>query len=137
MYHVINTARYAYLLLNFISLYLFVLTFAMPFNDAKHKSQWNILVFCYQLKKMMLDFNMSHENVSDFVSRPLLGFTVVIKLTNFDFETHWHTSIFFDKRDDIRFHYVLSNSVWFKLRCLSRILTTSWQIRILYAVKIV
>ena len=37
---------------------------------------------------MMLDLNMSHGKMSDFVSFPLLGFTLVIKLTNFDFEGH-------------------------------------------------
>ena len=36
--------------------------------------------------------------MSDFVSFPLLGFTLVIKLRNFDFESHWNTLIFFDKK---------------------------------------
>ena len=31
---------------------------------------------------------MSHEKMSDFVSFQLSGFTLVIKLTNFDFESH-------------------------------------------------
>ena len=41
---------------------------------------------------------MSHENVSDFVSFPLFGFTLVIKLRNFDFESHLDTLICFDKK---------------------------------------
>ena len=49
--------------------------------------------------------------MSDFVSFPLLGFTLVIKLRNFDFESHWNTLIFFDKKNDVRFDNVLSNSV--------------------------
>ena len=34
----------------------------------------------------------------DFVSFLLFGFTLVTKLTNFDFENHWSISIFFDKK---------------------------------------
>ena len=36
--------------------------------------------------------------MSDFVSFPLFGFTLVIKLRNFDFESHWNTLIFYDKK---------------------------------------
>ena len=32
--------------------------------------------------------NMSHGKMADFVSFPLLGFTLVIKLRKFDFESH-------------------------------------------------
>ena len=46
----------------------------------------------------MPDLNMSQGKMSDFVSVPLLGFTLVIKLRNFDFERHAHTLIFFDKK---------------------------------------
>ena len=46
---------------------------------------------------MASDLNMSHGKMSDFVSFPLLGFTLVIKLINFDFECHGNTSTFFDK----------------------------------------
>ena len=37
---------------------------------------------------MVSDLNMSHEKMSDFVSSPLLGLTLVTKLRNFDFEGH-------------------------------------------------
>ena len=37
---------------------------------------------------MMSDLNMPHEKMSDFISFPLFGFTLVIKLRNFDFECH-------------------------------------------------
>ena len=47
----------------------------------------------------MSDLNMSHGKLSDFVSLPLFGFTLVIKLRNFDFASHWNTLIFFDKKD--------------------------------------
>ena len=34
----------------------------------------------------MPDFNIFHGKMSDFVSIPLFGFTLVIKLRNFDIE---------------------------------------------------
>ena len=37
---------------------------------------------------MMLDLSMSRGKMSDFVLFPLFGFTLVIKLKNFDFESH-------------------------------------------------
>ena len=46
-----------------------------------------ILVF-YDLWKIMPGLNMSHGKMSDFVSVPLFGFTSLIKLRNFDFESH-------------------------------------------------
>ena len=44
----------------------------------------------------MSDLNMSHEKMSNFVSFPLFGFTLVIKRRNFDFEGH-KNNLFFDK----------------------------------------
>ena len=40
---------------------------------------------------MVPDLNMSHEKMSDFVSFPLFGFTLVINLRNFDLEGHENT----------------------------------------------
>ena len=37
---------------------------------------------------MVSDLNMSHEEMPDFVSFPFLCFTLVIKLRNFDIESH-------------------------------------------------
>ena len=37
---------------------------------------------------MMSDLNMSHGKMTDFLSFPLLAVTLVIKLRNFDFESH-------------------------------------------------
>ena len=53
--------------------------------------------------------------MSDFVSFLLLGFILVIKLRNFDFESHRNTFNIFDKNNDVKFEYVLSNIVWFGL----------------------
>ena len=54
---------------------------------------------------------MPNLNMSNFVSLPLFGFTLVIKLSNFVFESHRNTLILFGQKDDVRFGYVLSNSV--------------------------
>ena len=41
---------------------------------------------------------MSHGKISDFVSFPSFGFTLVVKLRNFDFESHWNTLRFLIKK---------------------------------------
>ena len=46
-------------------------------------------------KDMLLDVNMSHGKMSDFVSFSMLGFTLVITLRNFDY---WNSSNFLDKK---------------------------------------
>ena len=74
-----------------------MLIFAMKLKDASYKSHWNILVFCDQWKEMS-DLNTSHEKMSDFVSIPLFGFTVVIKLRKLDPENHWNTLIINHKK---------------------------------------
>ena len=53
----------------------------------------------------MSDLNMIQENF--FVLLPLFGFTVVIKLRNFDFESDSNNLILFDKkRYGVRFECV-------------------------------
>ena len=47
----------------------------------------------------MSDLNMSIGKMSDFVAYPLLGFTLVKNLRNVDFESHWNTLIYFDKKE--------------------------------------
>ena len=44
---------------------------------------------------------MSHENMSEFVSFPLSGLTLVIRLRNVDFRSHRNTLVFFDKKCQI------------------------------------
>ena len=41
---------------------------------------------------------VSHEEMSDFGSLTLFGFTLVKKLRNFNFESHWNTLIFLIKK---------------------------------------
>ena len=53
----------------------------------KYKSHWNMLV-SHDQWEIMSDLNMSHGKMSGFVSFPLLGFTLVVKLRNFNFEGH-------------------------------------------------
>ena len=51
--------------------------------------------------------------MSEFVLLPLFGLILVIKLRNFDFDSHWNTLIFFDKkRNDVRLEYVPCKNVW-------------------------
>ena len=47
---------------------------------------------------MVSDLNTSRGKISDFVWFPLFGFSLVIKLRSFDFESDENTLIFFDKR---------------------------------------
>ena len=55
---------------------------------------------------------MPHGKMSDFVSIPLFGFTLVIKLRNFDFKSHGNILINFDKeRYGVRFEYVTWKNV--------------------------
>ena len=65
---------------------------------------------------------MSHEKMSDFVSFLLLGFTLVIKLRNFDFEIE-------KKWCSIWLCPVKQCLIWFEFRFFSRILAISWEIR--------
>ena len=56
---------------------------------------------------------MPHGKMSDFVSISLFGFTLVIKLRNFDFESHWNILIIVDKEIyGVRFEYVPVKNVW-------------------------
>ena len=47
---------------------------------------------------MMSDVNISRGKMSGFLSVPFFGFTLVLKLRNFNSESHWNTLIFFDKK---------------------------------------
>ena len=70
------------------------------------KSHENTLLFLYN-KRYDVRFEYAPWKISDFVSFPLLGFTLVIELINFDFSTHRNTLIIFDQKNDVRFEYAL------------------------------
>ena len=48
---------------------------------------------------MAPESNISYGKMSDFVLIPFFGFILVIKLINFDFESHWNTFISFGKKN--------------------------------------
>ena len=63
---------------------------------------------------MTSDLNVLYGEMSKFATLPMFDFTLVIKLTSFDFESNWN-NFFQSKINDIRFEYDLSNNVWFGL----------------------
>ena len=88
MYSFVKNKKYSQIWrFNFIAAYLFVSTFAMNFEDANIKSHWNFLVSCNQWKKIWI----STIKMPDFASFLLFELTLVIKLTNFDYKSHWNT----------------------------------------------
>ena len=62
----------------------FFLTFVTKFTDANYNSHWNIEYVPWK--------------TCDFILFPLLEFTLVIKLRNFDAKRHWNTLIFFHEK---------------------------------------
>ena len=78
------------------------------------------------LRWIMPDLNLSHGKMSDFVSVPLLGLTLVIKLRNFSFETHLNI--------EVTFEYVILNSVWYGGLC--SILAIICEIGLLHFIKV-
>ena len=56
------------------------------------------------------DLDFSHGKMSDFLPLSLFGLILFIKLRNFSFEINWNTLIFFNKKSNVRFEFVLLNS---------------------------
>ena len=93
-------------------------------KNCDFESHWNNLMFLIK-KDLVSALNMSHGKMSDFVSFPLFGFTLVTKLRSSDFENHWNILIFFWLKKiccQIWMCPVKQCLIWFKLRCLSKIL---------------
>ena len=59
----------------------------MKLKGGNYKIHLNILVFSDQ-GKVISDLNVSHGKISDFLSFPLFVLTLVMKLRNFDSESH-------------------------------------------------
>ena len=57
---------------------------------------------------MTSDLNVSHGKMYVSVSLTLVGFTLVTKMRNFDFENQWNTSIFFYPKNDSRLEWNVS-----------------------------
>ena len=64
---------------------------------------------------MATDLDMHYGKKIDFISFPLCGLNLVIKLRNFGFGSNWRDFNIFWSKTDFRFEYFLSNSVWFGL----------------------
>ena len=92
---------------DFVSFPLLGLSLVIKLRNFNLKSHWNtsilfdkkILQYFLIKNDLVSDLNMPHGQMSDFVSFSLFGFMLVIKLRNFDFQSHWNTSKIFDKKD--------------------------------------
>ena len=115
------------------------------FTYLRSHLQWNwICQLQHSLKYFTILWPMNNGvrfeyvpwKMSDYVSYPLFRFTLVIKLRNFDFESHWNTLNFLDQKRWFRFWLcpVWQCPIWFKLHCLNRILAVNWEIRILIVI---
>ena len=62
-------------IVDFISVFGF--TLFKKLRNTNFERHWNALIF-FDKKDMMSDLNISRENIYDFTSFPLLGFTLVI-----------------------------------------------------------
>ena len=111
-----------------------------------HKTEkywfWKSLKYfnIFDIKKMISDLNMSHGlmEMSNFVSFPLFGLSLVIKLRNFDFESHWNTLLFFFlKQKWCQIWMSCQFLIWFKLCCVSIIWVISLEMQILNLIEIV
>ena len=77
-------------------------------TKSKINSYYSDLSDTFDLTNLIKANTFKPSNQTDFVSFPLFGLTLVIKLRNFDFESH---VLIKNKKNDFRFDYVLSNSV--------------------------
>ena len=119
MHYFVNKEKYCQICTRPILLYFTLLVCGHFCNEIKRCQLWRSLKYFSILRPMKNDVRFEYvpwKNVwFYFTCIGLLGFTLDIKLKNFDFESHWHTFMSFDQKDDIRFEYFLSNSVWIGL----------------------
>ena len=85
---------------------------------SSHKTEkcqtWVSLKY-FDKKEMATDLDMHYGKIIDFISLPLCGLNLVIKLRNLGFGSNWRDFNIFWSKTDFRFEYFLSNSVWFGL----------------------
>ena len=91
---------------------MFGFTFATKLKGANYKSHRNILVFCNQWN-LMSDLNMSHEEISGFISLSLFGFTLVIKLKFLFWKSLKYYNIFNKKNKWRQIWICPMENVWF------------------------
>ena len=82
---------------DFVSFPLFAFTLVIKLKHFYLKVI-EILYYFLANKYMTSDLNISLGKMSDFVSFSLFRFNLVMKLRSFDFESHWNSSITFDKK---------------------------------------
>ena len=114
-------------------------------------SYWNILVFwdqwkCqiwiyliyFDKKDLASDSDTSYGKMSDFVSFLLFGFTLVIKLRNFNLKAIEILKYFSMKKIcQVWICPVKQCLIWFELRYMSRILVGSWEMWVLKFIELV
>ena len=99
------------------------------FDYVQRKNVWHCLTsifsvhFSLKIEKLWIWKSFKYFNTVRFEYAPwkniwiclfpLFGFTLVIKLRNSDFQSHWNTLIYFDKENAVRFKYVPWKDVWF------------------------
>ena len=128
-FSILVCARFSFLFFGF--------TLVIKMRNLDFESHWNTSYFLIR-KDMVLDLNMSHEKMSDFVLFPMSELTLVEKLRNLvgflrslkNFNVFWWQKW-------CQIWSVKQCLIWFKLRCKSRTLARSWEIQILNCVKIV
>ena len=99
MYYFINKEKYYQIFTCLVWFYFTSFCSLLQWNwEVLIKKVAEIFQYFTTKWKIMSDSNMSHRKTSDFVSFLLLGFTLVIKVKNFDFESHWNALIYFDKK---------------------------------------
>ena len=121
MYYFVNKEKYYQIFTCLVWFYFTSFCSLLQWNwEVLIKKVIEIFQYFTTKWKIMSDSNMSHRKTSDFVSFLLLGFTLVIKVKNFDFESHWNALIYFDKKKYcVRFEwkndFVLLLLFWFIL----------------------
>ena len=87
MYHVVNKEKYCQICKYPVWFYFNLHVRAHFGNEieiANYKSHLNVLTF-YDQWNLMSDLNMCHGKMSDFISFPLFGLALVIKMRKFGF----------------------------------------------------
>ena len=134
-----NNVRFACVLYKNIW-FCFISIIWVHFSHKTEKNWfWKSLKYLY--KKIQFFWKKGYDVRFEYVPwkivlLPLFGFTLVIKIRNFDFESHWDAYFIKKMMSDLNIP-CQAVSDWFKLCCLSRILAICWEIWILNFIEIV
>ena len=105
MHYFVNKEKYCQICICPVWFYFTILVDAHFCDGIERCQLWKSLKFYIILTPVKNDvrFEYAPWKISDFVSFALFGLTLVIKLRNFNLESHWTTLIFLIKK------YVVSN----------------------------